>query len=344
MGDTRIEWCTKVWNPVTGCTKVSSGCKNCFAARMAKRLAGRCGYPADDSFRVTLHPDRVDIPLRWRKPQRVFVNSMSDLFHDDVPTEFIYRVFAVMAEASQHTFLILTKRPKRMMELLTRPTIANDVWLQTSRGVTAEPSPWPLPNVWLGVSVEDQSQDQRIRHLLATPAAVRFVSYEPALGPLNPTRVACSRWPHDAPGPAEAGMFDALTGERWALQHGQEVGRHRDPQIPTLDWIIAGGETGPGARPAHPDWFRSLCDQGAAAGVPFFFKGWGEWFPRGQWEDNPTLVLPDDSCAYIESPVTHVFTDADGPCPVHRVGKRAAGRLLDGREYSEFPEVRHAKD
>lgn len=233
---TKIEWTDETWNPVTGCSKISAGCKNCYAERMAKRLAGRFGYPdAPNSFDVTLHPDRLEEPLRWRNPRKVFVCSMSDLFHPDVPKEFIWKVLEVAWKSDNHIFQILTKRPKRMRH------IYSDLC-----GNCLEDTPL---NIWLGVTAENQeTADERIPILLETPAAVRFVSVEPILGPVD-------LWPY--------------------LQKDSPHFNHK------LDWVIAGGETGPGARPPHPDWFRALRDQCAAADVPFFFKQWGGPHKKG---------------------------------------------------------------
>ncbi|KKL49659.1 hypothetical protein LCGC14_2313330, partial [marine sediment metagenome] len=270
---TKIEWADESWNPVTGCTKVDEGCRNCYAERMSKRLAGRYGYPADDPFRVTLHPERLDKPLHWKKPRRIFVNSMSDLFHPDVPDAFIDQVFAVMALASHHQFMILTKRPKNMMHYLewedydpyeTRVDMVNcrtsDFAHTFDEYIT--PEGWPLPNVWLGVSVHDQkSADERIPILLQTPAAKRFVSYEPALGAVDFTYL-------------ENGRSCGLTG--WYITPDKTGGGEPDQhQGEKLDLVIMGGESGHGARPTHPDWARTVRDDCAAAGVPFLFKQWG---------------------------------------------------------------------
>jgi len=214
------------WNPVTGCTPVSEGCANCHARRMAQRLRGRRGYPQDEPFRVTLHEDRLDMPLRWRKPRLVFVCSMGDLFHEQVPDTYILQVWNRFLGAPQHTYLVLTKRPERMRK-----------WLRKRP---------PLPNVWLGVSAENQRWfDARVSVLSYITAAVRFVSLEPLLGP-----VMLGRWHQNGP-------------HRW----------HR--RRPHLGWVIAGSETGPGARPAHLEWFRSIRDECAAYGVPFFLKQTG---------------------------------------------------------------------
>jgi len=259
MSKTKIEWATDVWNPVTGCTPVSEACKNCYAKRMATRLAGRCGYPADEPFRVTVHPERLEEPLRWRTPRRVFVCSMGDLFHEDVKPLTVASIFNTMADSRQHIFMVLTKRPDRA-EKFIRDVIP--FWAGESMpgdcalSQAMEFDDWPLPNVGLGVSVEDQkTADERIPLLLKTPAAWRFVSYEPALGPVDFLHIQ-----------TDVTEINALTGA-----HG--VYRPLRGQSPLrLDWIIAGGETGPGARPAHPDWFRSVRDQCVHAGVPFFFK------------------------------------------------------------------------
>lgn len=231
-----IEWTDATWNPVTGCTKVSPGCDHCYAETFAERWRGTKGHHFENGFDVQLRPERLDQPLKWRKPRRIFVNSMSDLFHDQVSDDYIARVFAVMAQASQHTFQILTKRHARMRSLLRKwaPITGTPPWVHTG--------PWPLPNVWLGVSVENQQwADIRIPALLDTPAAVRWISAEPLLGPV-------------------------VLHDHWI---GADPYRHDEPR---LDWVVTGGESGPGARPMHPDWARSLRDQCEAADVPFFMK------------------------------------------------------------------------
>lgn len=221
MADTRIEWAHKVWNPITGCNPVSEGCQNCYARRMANRLRGRCGYPADEPFRVTLHEERLDEPMRWRKPSRVFVCSMSDLFHKDIDTSFRVKVFDVIYQCPQHTFLILTKRPELMK-----------FWLQINGPIVGSK---PFPNVWLGVTAENQEMvNKRIPILLQTPASKRFVSVEPMLGPVDLTNFI--------------------------------IGPNR------LDWVICGSETGPNRREACIEWIGDLCDQCEHAGVPFFLK------------------------------------------------------------------------
>lgn len=247
---TKIEWCKnkdggqgKTWNPVTGCTKISPGCQNCYAERMSKRLRGRCGYDADEPFRVTLHPERLEEPMRWRKPSMVFVCSMGDLFHDDVPDEFIHRVFATIGQCPQHTFIILTKRPKRMKEFI------EDYYAYKSPSGD-EQGVYVQPNVWLGVTAENQEMaDKRIPILLQIPAAVRLVSVEPMLGDIK--IAGYLGWN------GLRRMGDGLL-YRWVA--------------PKIDWVICGSESGPNRRPANIVWILSLKDQCVAAGVPFFLK------------------------------------------------------------------------
>jgi protein gp37 len=290
-----IEWTDATWNPVTGCTKVSPGCDHCYAETFANRFRGVPGHHFENGFDVTLRPERLDQPLKWRKPRRVFVNSMSDVFHDQVPDEYVARVFAVMAATPDHTYQVLTKRHGRMRSLLSSPDFIEVVQvafdeLAEEHDIDLIPGPWPLANVWLGVSAEDQRwADLRIPALLETPAAARFVSAEPLLGAMN--------------------LRMTETG-------------------PRPDWIIVGGESGHGARPMHPTWPQMLLDQCALAGVPFFFKQWGEWTPDlngpGRRADVTTRLLDG-------YPVTTTM---------RRAGKKAAGRLLDGRTWEQFPAER----
>jgi protein gp37 len=233
-----IEWTESTWNPVTGCTKISPGCLHCYAERMAKRLhaMGQPNYA--NGFKVATHEHAVDLPLNWRKPRTVFVNSMSDLFHRSIPTGFIARVFGVMLRANWHQFQLLTKRSERLLELEAR-------------------LPWPS-HVWMGVSVENQDYVFRIDHLRKTHAATKFLSIEPLLGPLS--------------------RLD-LTG---------------------IDWVIVGGESGPGARPMKHEWAAEILEQCQAAKVPFFFKQWGGVQKKRAgrelngrtWDEMPTPQIP----------------------------------------------------
>jgi protein gp37 len=320
MMATKIEWAEETWNPITGCTKISEGCQHCYAERMAKRLRGRFGYPADEPFRVTLHPDRLEQPLRWRKPRRVFVCSMGDLFHDAVSYGFIDGVMRTIGichlENRGHKFLILTKRPKRMLHYFTRGMfMLHDRKGQSNHGGWADwnkDEPWS--NLWLGVTVENQQRaDERILILLQTPAAVRFVSMEPMLGSTDLGRACpCGYYCDESVGHVDHPFWT--------------------PGIkPGIGWVIVGGETGPSARPMHPDWVRSIRDQCMEAGVSFFFKQWGEWAPwlSGFNKTTGILVRPDGS----------IGKPGDGTTGVgmSRVGRKRAGRLLDGREWNEYP-------
>lgn len=327
MAKTRIEWAEVVWNPVSGCTPISEGCQNCYAKRMANRLRGRCGYPADEPFKVTLHEDRLGEPLRWKKPRRVFACSMGDLFHDDVPEEFLNRVFANMAIVPQHIFMVLTKRPERMAEYISannrydaliEQLDQGDVWDLPTRTVkrlffnAPREDKWPLPNVWLGVTAENQQRaDERIPILLQIPAAVRFVSVEPMLGPVDLLSNDCL-----------GGCINyevCLDNPETCINCAQDC---------KIDWIICGGETGPGARPMHPDWVRSLKDQCQEAGVSYFFKQWGEYC-------SPSQMPPDTFREWDIQHGTEIWDDE----PRWRVGKKKAGRILDGETWDEMPGI-----
>lgn len=336
---TSIEWTDATWNPTTGCTRVSAGCDHCYAVPMTRRLAGMGqkkyqGLVGKGHFNgvVKCHEDALKIPLRWRKPRRVFVNSMSDLFHPAVPFDFIDKVFAVMALCPQHTFQVLTKRPERMAEYLSDPDrvidgIA-DAWLQhvgrylgplrsevedwcaksgvsmatrdrrvdainahTERWYRREnrfdhrenPSLWALPNVWLGTSVEDQEQYQRVGELAICPAVVRFISYEPALGPLN---LGCTCWLSDNTIEHEGRRY-CRNCRLWADWRSH------------IHWLIVGGESGPGARPCDIGWIRSIRDQCEAAGVPCFVKQLGNAQPYLHTELGRGRHLQDGDDTYL---------------------------------------------
>jgi protein gp37 len=236
---TTIEWTDATWNPVTGCTKISAGCDHCYAERFSERFRGTPGHPFKTGFDLTLRPERLEQPLRWRAPRMIFVNSMSDLFHKDIPKDFIDRVFSTMERAPWHTFQVLTKRSSLMRDFLRK-----------RYGTVRGPA-----HMWFGVSIEDATKISRVRHLRDAPAGVRFLSIEPLIGPI--------------------GTLD-LSG---------------------IDWVIVGGESGPGARPMHPDWVRSIRDQCLDAHVAFFFKQWGGLRPKSggreldgeEWNDFPDV-------------------------------------------------------
>jgi protein gp37 len=270
-GKTEIGWTDASWNPTTGCTHVSPGCEHCYAEALSTRFRST-EHPWTKPFErqnVKLHPDRLRLPLTWKEPRRIFVDSMSDLFHELVPGDYIAQVFAVMAAAKGHTFQVLTKRPERMQRLLSDPRWSE--WVEDGAEALAgefgwchlnlpEPLRWPLTNVWLGTSVEDQRRaEERIPHLLATPAAIRFLSCEPLLGPIT------FSYPEQRSG--RSGIVDALEG--FWTQSGPIP--WMNPMY-RIDWIITGGESGPHYRRADPEWFRSIRDQCLAADVAYFHK------------------------------------------------------------------------
>ncbi|WP_374374424.1 phage Gp37/Gp68 family protein [Dongia sp.] len=387
---TDIEWTDRTWNVIRGCSRVSEGCRNCYAQGIAARFNGP-GQPYEglatrrrgsDGKVIanwtgqTLFVDPLLLkPFKWKTPQFIFVNSMSDLFHETVTDDHLDQVFAVMALCPQHTFQILTKRPERMRDYcrsLGRHHSEDRISLQIKRMVDADMvSPgsgffysagagigWHIDNLWLGVSVEDQATaDARVPILLDTPAALRWVSYEPALGPVNFTDITrpASDFDRMMPGFASVDRFslNALDGFHrieYPGSHGKvAVARTGQASTPKLDWIVCGGESGPNARPSHPDWFRSLRDQCLAAGVPFLFKQWGEWAPGdtfGAIQDGPVTdrhgnvkdwmrryVVCADHASRLDA---HSFTE-HATNLVYRVGKKAAGRLLDGRTHDDMP-------
>jgi protein gp37 len=299
---------------------------------MAKRLSGRYGYPpAPHEFDVTLHEKRLDEPRHWRKAQRIFVVSMGDLFHDDVPDAWIEEIFRVMADCGHHTFQVLTKRPARMKSYLGRykpvDVLGDGSWmgygLDGNRMRTIPEARWPLPNVWLGVTAEDQARaDERIPTLLETPAVVRFVSVEPMLGPVDLRDLPLRDLPLDS-----ITHVNGLTGrQRFS---GAITGFSSSTGI-HLDWVIAGGETGPGARPLHPDWVRAIRNQCVYSGVPFFFKGWGDWAPD----------------CFCETPRPHRRQPRPEPGKMgvmFHCGKTRAGRQIDGEVWSQFPICRELR-
>lgn len=368
MGETSIEWTDKTWNPVRGCSRVSTGCVNCYAEGIARRFSGPglpyAGLTNDKgrwNGRIALVPEKLADPLRWRKPARVFVNSMSDLFHENVSFEYIAAVFGVMAAAEKHTFQVLTKRPQRALEFFA--------WLAAQRGVINGPlhtclaealiaagmdegfdpddrhsetlcgRMWPLDNVWLGVSAENQdAADERIPLLLKCPAAVRFISAEPLLGPLT----LDADWLY--PRCPECNCHPLREQSCMCGRPGIATGS-------LIDWVIAGGESGRGARPTHPVWVRALRDQCVGARAHFFFKQWGAWMPVCHVYDaeapdeiqNRTYRLCDIDYPQIAMDGSGNVYDRCQPAPFSesmfflRVGKKLAGRQLDGVTISEFP-------
>lgn len=353
---TGIEWTNATWNPIAGCSIKSKGCINCYAMRMAARLAamGQAKYAGLTETvkgrpvftgKIAVADERpFTQPLRWKRPRRIFVNSMSDLFHENVSDGTIDDVFGIMALTPQHTYQVLTKRPVRMRDYVRTSIVPHH----------SGPAKfdWPLPNVWLGVSVEDQATaDERIPPLLDTPAAVRWISAEPLLGLVDLRNLKSDLW-------YGRGVYDALAGMVGVrdtntadfLKEGFELkgrpGERADIgpfRRAKLDWVVTGGESGPRARPSHPDWIRSLRDQCAAASVPFFFKQWGEWKetdgPNCREVDQSTpaprhFIEPDGSLIPVERALTK---SVYGTPIMARLGKKAAGATLDGREHREWP-------
>lgn len=391
---TKIEWTDATWNPITGCSVVSPGCTNCYAMKLAgtrlKHHPSRQGLTKDSNAgpvwtgEVRFNAEWLDQPLRWTKPRMIFVCAHGDLFAEGVPDEWLDQIFAVMALCPQHTFQVLTKRPERMRDYLkSRDGMGNSALCKAinaippSLGNRKGALEMPLPNVWLGTSVEDQKRaDERIPILLDTPAAVRWISAEPVLGLVdlarwlataNVTCKACRKsfWLHNAD-PCDHKEH----GEGWTLacpycggcrcQPGwtemdarcpapmeppgdwvdREIGRftkvHPTINVKSgLDWVVVGGESGKAARPMHPDWARSLRDQCAAAGVPFLFKQWGEFGPAFRSDLSPT-GLPWSGAD--QRAVANGTASAEQA--TRRMGKRLAGRMLDGVEHNAFPEAR----
>jgi protein gp37 len=323
---TTIEWTDATWNPTRGCSRISPGCKNCYAERIAARFSG-AGLPYEGLARITpsgarwsgelrVIEDDLDQPLHWKKPRRIFVNSMSDLFHEAIDDEEIDAIFSVMALAEHHTFQVLTKRSERMFGYFERRTSIRYHGTVGSTAIDVDRA-LPLPNVWLGVSVEDSERRTRIKHLRGVPAAVRFLSMEPL------------------------------------LEHPGKL------NLDGIAWVIAGGESGPGARPMHPSWARAIRDQCMAARVPFFFKQWGAWLPlcdyyhdEGDgkepydflqpWLDRGReLIALQEDGDIPQSEKGKRFHHDHQPAPgswwMGRTSKKEAGRELDGREWNEFP-------
>ena len=363
MGDkTKIEWTDATWNPIRGCSRVSTGCEHCYAEQVAHRFSGP-GAPYEGlskngrwTGKVRLLPEKLDQPLRWQKPRRIFVNSMSDLFHHEVPFEYVAAVFGVMAASPRHTFQVLTKRPTRMLaffhwlgsmvgtsqpsgeRVVAETCPVTGCLIQADRhGVRINPANlkhgirWPLPNVWLGATAEDQAAaDERIPLLLQCPAAVRFVSVEPMVGAVDLEQAGalgceCDRWTSMS---APCSRCD----------------------LPWINWVICGGESGPGARPMHPEWARSLRDQCGRAEVPFLFKQWGEW---GEPDSIEATGLANQGCfeqhredggaprhEWSGPKTGNEAEEMRGRETMYRVGKKAAGRELDGVIHDGYPEMR----
>jgi len=349
VAKTAIPWATHTWNPIAGCTKVSPACDNCYALAMSWRIQNNPKHPArydgvcekvDSEVcwtgRINVDGSAIDEARLWRKRRIVFVCSMSDLFHPGVADEVIEDIFYHMTTFIRHTFLVLTKRPERMARLVP------DLW----EGLAFDDLYTPAPNIWLGVTAENQEMaDERIPTLLRIPAAGHFVSLEPMLSSIDLTPYL--------PCPTCGGGGEMGPGSGDAAWYPGRPCRDCDGDEPALDFVIAGGETGPGARPAHPDWFRQARDQCAEAGVPFMFKQHGEWLHHsqvastspasrrvfidqgdGNWAWVPAFMQMEPH-AWTKGAVEDIGDITDMS---YRVGKKDAGHRLDGIEHMEFPE------
>lgn len=338
MSVTKIEYLDYTFNPIKmRCTPVSSGCTNCWHLAMAKRLANNPNIPQKhrDAYSggpLVLDQKELEAPFHLKKASRIGVQFMGDLFHEAIPDEFLIRCFNAMRMAPQHRYFLLTKRPSRMADFCQRLRFDGKGEGKTYLAESPDNSGYCLMGghgctgmdwVWLGVSVEDQkTADERIPILLQIPTAHRWVSVEPMLGSVKLSQ----DW------------VDYLEGWDTEAEHGRhdEHGNCLDCPVPVqvqtekLDWVICGGETSSDARPVHPDWVRSLLGQCQAAGVPFFFKGWGEWFPVGEklaGEFKP--IGKGDALKRL-----HLWPDRELSM---RTGRKAAGRLLDGKIWDETP-------
>lgn len=354
--NTSIEWTDATWNTVGGCTRVHNGCTNCYAEIMAARFS-KPGQWGEGLAKIVTRPDgskdhrwtgeirfnakALHQPLRWKRPRRIFVNSTADTFHDGVTDDQLDQIFAVMALCPQHTFQVLTKRPERARAYLSGRYRRADIATQMRVIADVDTSDsvmvlWPLPNIWIGTSISDQaSADAMVPHLLATPAAVRFLSVEPMLGPVDLEAISAP----DTGIYALQGIYSDGSGPS-GFRKGAKI-----------DWVIVGGESGPGARPMHPDWARSILKQCEAAGVAGFFKQWGEWAPdtgplpgRDPAKNGSDPIMEGTAaCALWTGSGWRHYRDGyaapidDTSTRVYRLGKARAGRLLDGREWNQMP-------
>lgn len=374
--NTAIEWTHiphhkgETWNPIVGCSLVSPGCTNCYAMRVAhQRLDGNDKTPQYAGTtklvngqpvwtgKVSWHAPALKKPLQWTKPRAIFVNSMGDLFHEDIAPTMIARVLALTVLCPQHIFIILTKRPERMKNFMIGEhdsclsRINTEIkFLHQSIGTEyIAATEWPLPNVWLGVSVEDQRRaDERIKPLLMTPAKVRFLSCEPLVGPVDlrnwlPTdryyNCICEHCGHVGSSEffAYQSIADTGDGDVICTKCNRAV---LGNEVPGIDWVIAGGESGPNARPTHPNWFKQMQWLCQIAKVPFFFKQWGEWQETTEVSDNTSVMRIDGRIishrrAELENRHRHCKTNR---AIIKKVGKARAGRLLNDQEYNEFPD------
>lgn len=379
----KIEWTDASWNPIRArlesemaakpagsvgwhCEHVTTGCAGCYAEAMNIRLGTglpfKPAYLNSGDVELFLDDNILRQPLRWKRPRKVFPCSMTDLFGRFVKDEWLDKIFATMGLAQQHDFQIVTKRSDRMREYLSDESaperIADTAYAIWSEHLAPRPMGhltvrrfgkddsemdvvWPLPNAWLGVSAERQQQaDARIPDLLATPAAVRFISAEPLLGPINLTQLTFKKSCDCSDHAPTLNAFDASVMCEGCCEGPERV------DLGKLDWVIAGGESGRNPRPMSIQWARELRDQCRAAGVPFFFKQWGEWAPAGMHPSGTSGRFAfgdyehDRTCMIQVDEYPRQFTQFGARSVLQRVGKAAAGRLLDGVEHNGFPPTR----
>lgn len=339
QGETGINWTDTTWNPIRGCSKVSPGCTLCYAEKVAARFSGP-GLPYEGLIRgkkwngqIRVVDEKLLDPIRMAKPKRIFVNSMSDLFHAGVSRQVRVRIFAVMAVARRHTFQTLTKRADEQLAFLRSDGVEADIrttavelaraagirgFAWDTNGKDALPWVWPLPNVHVGVSVESQPfANERIPLLCQTPAALRWLSVEPMLGPVRLTRVAYDNG---------VAVLDVLRGLHGAITPHAPF----EEGVGPIGWVVLGGESGSKARPLHPDWARTVRDECESAGVPYLMKQFGEWLPASQ-------ATTEEQVRGVES---RVFDLPGGDrAAFYKCGKAKSGRTLDGVVWAQFPEV-----
>ena len=358
---TKIEWADSTWNIITGCSVVSAGCTNCYAMKLAgtrlQHHPSRAGLTRESKAGpvwtgdVRFNEGWFTQPLQWKKPRRIFVCAHGDLFHESVPNEWIDKVFAVMALTPHHTYQVLTKRPDRLRKYISDPPTVRRVYelacdlaiwgklrvvlIAPGSDETKAPAgprvfldQWPLPNLWLGTSVEDQARaDERIPLLVDTPAAVRWISAEPLLGSVD-----LKRWLVCASCADEVGAYKNEPRPLTTFDVGY-CGNSR------LNWVVVGGESGIGSRPMNPDWVRNIRNDCAAAGVAFFLKQWGDWIAAAPDQTGYNEVL-GSPVATIDGKIydaENVIIWAQTGGLMARVGKKIAGRLLDGKQHDGYP-------
>lgn len=378
MGETSISWTDESSNPIrfrrkdTGkkgwaCIKESAGCKSCYSERTNKWVGTGLGYtvPNMELVEPFIVEKEVNRLLGLVQPRKIFIGDMTDLFGDFIPSEMLFQVFAVMALCARQTFQVLTKRADRMEAFLSDPETPDALMFYVNKLIADHhfcpfEFAWPLPNLWLGVTVEDSSQVSRIDHLLRAPAVVRFVSCEPLLSALDLSLYLKCQWYQDTEHPVPWKRGDIVDREKYPHQGYPAMLR------PCIDWVVAGFETGKAARPGHPDWVRGLRDQCQASGIPFHFKSWGEWIPKTQIADfhrepNDQHPLPgwwvrdewqaaikgvewgcleEDGTYWKETTTWNGRQEAaqdNHEVTIYRVGHKASGRTLDGKIWDQFP-------